>query len=204
MQYFARFLAWYLYRTNRPLSTIAPFDATKKQLGTARKLMRVGKFVEHFKAAAVASDATSLDPVIKATSVGRQLGYGAYMLLDTLNILDAAGIRKSPHGAALLRSANKAWFSGIAFSIVQGVYALYGLSARARVVAASSEPEKVVEQKKVARELDAIKVQLLSDLCDVTIPATALGWVALDDGIVGLAGTTSSLLGVWGQWKKTA
>lgn len=204
LQYFSRFLAWYLYRTNRPLASIAPFDATKKQLGTARKLMRVGKFVEHFKAAAVASDATSLDPVIRATSVGRQLGYAFYMLLDSANILDATGIRKSAHAPQLLRRANQAWLSGISFSIAQGLYALYGLRARGAVVAASSDPEKVVEQKKVARELGALKIQLLSDLCDLTIPATALGWVQLDDGIVGLAGTTSSLLGVWGQWKKTA
>ncbi|KAJ8117646.1 hypothetical protein OPT61_g1182 [Boeremia exigua] len=166
--------------------------------------MRVGKFVEHFKAAAVASDATALDPVIRATTVGRQLGYAAYMLLDTANILDAAGIRKSVHGTRLLRAANQAWVSGIAFSIVQGVYALYGLRVRGQVVGASGEPEKVVEQRKVARELGAVKVQLVSDLCDFAIPATALGWVQLDDGVVGLAGTVSSLLGVWGQWKKTA
>ena len=166
--------------------------------------MRVGKFVEHFKAAAVASDSASLDPVIKATTVGRQLGYAVYMLLDSANILDAAGIRKSTHSVKLLRTGNQAWFSGISFSIIQSLYALYGLSSRSATVAASSDPEKVVEQKKVLKELNAIKIQLLSDLCDITIPATALGWVQLDDGIVGLAGTTSSLLGVWGQWKKTA
>jgi peroxin-11B len=60
-----------------------------------------------------------------------------------------------------------------------------------------------VETKKVAKELDAVFVQLISDVCDITIPSSALGWVELDDGVVGLAGVTSSLLGVWGQWKKT-
>lgn len=44
--------------------------------------MRVGKFVEHFRAAAVASDAQSMDPVLKFTTVGRQLGYAFYMLAD--------------------------------------------------------------------------------------------------------------------------
>jgi peroxin-11B len=62
----------------------------------------------------------------------------------------------------------------------------------------------VVETKKLQKELNAVKIQLISDICDITIPSSALGWVDLDDGIVGLAGTTSSLLGVWGQWKKTA
>jgi hypothetical protein len=35
-------------------------------------------------------------------------------------------------------------------------------------------------------------------------PASAVGWVALDDGIVGITGTISSLIGVWSQWRKTA
>jgi peroxin-11B len=84
------------------------------------------------------------------------------------------------------------------------VYSYYNLSLRSKAIAASTEPEKIVETKKVEKELLAVKVQLVSDLCDLTIPSSALGWVELDDGIVGLAGTVSSLLGVWGQWKKTA
>jgi hypothetical protein len=33
---------------------------------------------------------------------------------------------------------------------------------------------------------------------------SALSWIAFDDGVVGLAGTFSSLIGVYSQWKKTA
>ena len=47
-------------------------------------------------------------------------------------------------------------------------------------------------------------VQLVSDLCDLTVPSTALGYLDLDDGLIGLAGTVSSLLGVYGVWQKTA
>jgi hypothetical protein len=54
------------------------------------------------------------------------------------------------------------------------------------------------------RERAVLNLQLLSDLCDLTIPTAALGWTNLDDGIVGLAGTVSSLIGVYGAWKKTA
>lgn len=54
------------------------------------------------------------------------------------------------------------------------------------------------------RERSASQLQLVSDLCDLTVPYSALGWVNLDDGIVGLAGTVSSLIGMYAQWKKTA
>ena len=88
IQYFARFYAWYLYRTNWPDSAIAPFDATKKQLSLVRKVLRTGKFVEHFKLAAVAADAkTSMDTILKFCAVGRQVGYGVYLALDTLTVV---------------------------------------------------------------------------------------------------------------------
>ncbi|KAJ4299101.1 Peroxisomal membrane protein PMP27 [Kalmusia sp. IMI 367209] len=209
LQYFSRFLAWYLYRTNHPQSSIAPFEATKKQFGLTRKLMRVGKFVEHFKAAAVASDARSMDPVLRYTAIGRQLGYAGYMLFDNATVLDATSIHKFNASQRLLREGYRAWFTGISFSILSSLYSLYRLRERSLKLSSShsskaAEAEPVVEEKKIAREANAIRLQLLSDLCDITIPATALGWAKFDDGIVGLAGTVSSLLGVYTQWKKTA
>jgi hypothetical protein len=53
-------------------------------------------------------------------------------------------------------------------------------------------------------ERAASRLQLLSDACDLTIPLTALGLAQLDDGLVGLAGTVSSIIGIYTQWKKTA
>lgn len=44
--------------------------------------MRVGKFLEHFQAAL---KATSIqDPFVSYTAIGRQLGYGGYLIFDTL------------------------------------------------------------------------------------------------------------------------
>lgn len=55
-----------------------------------------------------------------------------------------------------------------------------------------------------ARQQQVVNVQLVSDLCDLTVPSTALGYANFDEGIIGLAGTTSSLLGMYGAWQKTA
>lgn len=57
---------------------------------------------------------------------------------------------------------------------------------------------------RACRERNATNLQLISDVCDLTIPGSALGYANLDDGIVGLAGTMSSLISVWATWKKTA
>lgn len=84
LQFFSRFYAWYLFRTNNPARVIAPFEAIQKQFGLTRKALRLGKNVEHFKAAALAADNKSLDPVLKYCAIGRQLGYGTYLSLDAI------------------------------------------------------------------------------------------------------------------------
>jgi len=125
--------------------------------------------------------------------------------------LDATSIHKFSASQRLLREGYRAWFTGISFSIVSGVYQLYRLRERSLKLSTVSSkaveaegPEGVVEKKKIAREVAAVRMQLVQDLCDILVPTSALGWAALDDGIVGLAGTLSSLLGAYGQWKKTA
>ena len=52
--------------------------------------MRLGKNVEHFKAAAVAADSEVMDPVLKYCAVGRQLGYGVYLTFDTMTFVSFA------------------------------------------------------------------------------------------------------------------
>lgn len=54
------------------------------------------------------------------------------------------------------------------------------------------------------RERSAARIQLLSDVCDLAAPLSAVGILNLDDGLVGITGTVSSLIGVWSQWRKTA
>ena len=120
----------------------------------------------------------------------------------------------------LQKEAYRAWFTGLTFSAIAGLYTLWQLGQREQGLD-KKEGEGVVESKKIERYADpgrhgipeltvdcseraAANTQLISDICDLTIPSTALGYVGFDDGIVGLAGTLSSLIGVWSIWKKTA
>ncbi|KAG9561294.1 peroxisomal biogenesis factor 11, partial [Aureobasidium melanogenum] len=205
VQYLSRFLAWYTLRTNSPQATVVQWAKLKANLGLVRKAMRIGKFVEHFRAAANAYDAKTLDPVIRFCTTGRQLGYGAYMLTDTLTYLDASGVRPSATAKRMQVQAYKAWMTGLCFSVLNGVYTIYkSRSEEAAQTDKAVAAEKTVEVKKLQRERSAAQTQLISDLCDLFIPLSALGYIKVDDGIVGLAGSVSSLIGLMAQWSKTA
>ncbi|KAK4580132.1 Peroxisomal membrane protein PMP27 [Recurvomyces mirabilis] len=206
IQYFSRFLAWYTYRTNHPAKTVATYEAIKKTFGSVRKAMRLGKFVEHFKAAAVAADAKpgSIDPVLKYLAVGRQLGYAFYILLDNIAFIDQSGIRKFEGAVRAQREAYKAWLAGLLCNVAAGLYTTYQLQAAQKKQRDGQDAEKAVEVKKLQKDQAAARLQLISDLGDVTVPLSALGLANLDDGIVGLAGTLSSGIGLLAAWQKTA
>lgn len=150
MQYFSRFYVWYLLRLNATPAEVAPFEAIKKQFSFIRKGMRLGKWLEHLKAASVAVDATSMDPFVRFCTIGRQMGYAGYLTLDNLNFLDSAGIRKSVHAKARGQMAYKSWFTGISFSILCSVYKLLQLRVRESAVDKNSA-ESAVESKKLEK-----------------------------------------------------
>jgi hypothetical protein len=183
--------------------------------------LRIGKFVEHLKAAALAADNKGpIDPVLRYLAIGRQLGYAGYLSLDTITVIDTIGVRKLASAKRLQDSAYRSWMSGLVCSALAGAYTLWRLNEKKKTLDLK-EGEGVVEAKKLEkyvssvlihgleankhiRESAAARIQLISDLCDLTVPVSALGFASLDDGLVGIAGTVSSLIGVWSQWRKTA
>lgn len=148
IQYFARFYAWYLFRTNALPTQIAPWDAIKKQFGLVRKVMRAGKNVEHLRAAAAAADAKTMDPVLRYATVGRQLGYAGYLTLDMGTLLDALGVRKSESAKKFQREAYRFWAWGLMCSVVAQTYTLYRLREREAKVDRKAG-EGVVESKRI-------------------------------------------------------
>lgn len=149
IQYFARFYSWYLLRTNGTKAQIAPWDALKKQFGLARKIFRAGKNVEHFRAAAVAADTKTMDPILQYATVGRQLGYAGYLTCDTAALMDAVGVKKWAKAKTFQREAFRFWAIGIMCSIVAQLYSLHLLRQRGARLN-TKEGEGVVESKKIA------------------------------------------------------
>jgi peroxin-11B len=150
IQYFARFYAWYLLRTDGTKGQIAPWETLKKQFGLARKLLRVGKNIEHFKAAAIAIDSRSMDPVMRYTTIGRQLSYFTYLSADSATVLDVTGIRRWDGAKRLQKEAYRFWAVGLICSVTCQIYSLYRLRQREALVD-RKEGEGAVESKRIAR-----------------------------------------------------
>lgn len=154
IQYFARFYAWYLYRTNNPTSSILPWVAIKNQFGLTRKILRVGKFVEHIRAASELYDAAvksgNGDKVTQYLQILRQIGYAGYMVFDTMTVLDAMGVKKDPKAKKHQVNAYRFWLTGLVASVLAGIYNGYKLRQRAKVVD-EKDAEAKVEKVKIAR-----------------------------------------------------
>ncbi|GAA6062226.1 hypothetical protein JCM10212_006461, partial [Sporobolomyces blumeae] len=156
IQYFARFLAFYCLRKGYSNDTVARLSALKSVLGLSRKLMRIGKPLEHAQAAVKALDVQ--DPVIKFTTLGRQLGYAGYLFNDMLVWAHSTKVRPVAlsHFAVLQRRAARLWFAGIAFSIASSVYKVVGLNKREQLVKRPrGDAEKEVERKIELRQIKA-------------------------------------------------
>ena len=113
--------------------------------------MRIGKFIEHFKAAARAADSKTMEPVMRYLAVGRQLGYGFYLFLDTLTYPDASGVRKYSGGSRVQKEAYRFWFVGLSCNILSCIYTLNQQRKQLREHEYSADAEKAVEIKKVTR-----------------------------------------------------
>jgi peroxin-11B len=156
IQYFSRFYAWYLYRTNNPQKAIDPWAKLKTQFGLIRKVLRVGKFVEHIRAASEIYDASQKagngDKVAQNLQLLRQIGYGGYMFFDMLTVPDALGVKKMESAKRLQTNAYRFWLSGLLASAIAGLYTNYKLRERA-VGLNEKDAEGKVEGVKIARQV---------------------------------------------------
>ncbi|KAF8978019.1 Peroxisomal membrane protein PMP27 [Entomortierella lignicola] len=203
IQYFSRFLAWYLYRQGASKETVARFTSLKKTLGLSRKC----KPIEHLENA---SKATSLkDEIAKYFTIGRQLAYAGYLTFDGLIFIDGSGAYKFQNIKKYNEYASRFWLTGIIFGFITGLYKTRQIQIRreaaVRGLTHSSEDEKSkarTDLKSLQKEQHSVNKQLLQDGLDMLLPATALGYLNLDDGALGLIGTVTALMGAHSQWRK--
>ncbi|KAH7909114.1 peroxisomal biogenesis factor 11 [Hygrophoropsis aurantiaca] len=209
VQYFSRFLAWYLL-SRGDKAQAARWTALKNHLALGRKLMRLGKPVEHLQAALRAAQSAS-EVSEQLTTIARQLAYFGYLSYDAIIWANSAKFitLKPATSQRVTKISNRLWLSGILFSIVHGLLKAGRLAQEAKKLRASEtwgvkdlgdEAQREAKQLAIERLRADTRSQFIIDILDIWIPATNLGLVNVNDGIVGLAGTISSIMGIRNQW----
>ncbi|KAG6885443.1 hypothetical protein C0993_001523 [Termitomyces sp. T159_Od127] len=210
VQYFARFFAWYLLNKGHKLDA-ARWNALKSHLGTARKLMRLGKPIEHLQSALRAS--LTSDPALEQIfAIARQLGYFGYLSYDALIWANNVKfVNFDPQFAKKLsKTSSQLWLAGILFSLAGGILKTIRLARESRKLQAGDsygEKDISAENQREAR-LSSVKAaqskarrQFITDALDVWLPATGAGLTNINEGTLGIIGLITSLLGAQAQWK---
>jgi peroxin-11B len=208
IQYFSRFLAWFLisrgYKENA-----ARWNALKSALGLGRKMMRLGKPLEHLQAAlGAAQNAGHLGEQI--TTIGRQLAYAGYLTYDA--IVWASSVKfinlSKETKERIGKVANRFWLAGILFNLAYGLLKAGRLADEVKTLRSPKNGEKVgddAERNAKYHSLQAaraaVRYQFIIDSLDIWIPATNLDIVNFNDGILGISGTISSIMALRTQWQ---
>jgi len=208
-QNFARFYAWYLISRGDKFDA-ARWTALKSHLGTARKLLRLGKPMEHLQAALRAT-LVSAPAAEQITTIARQLAYFLYLTFDTFSWAQSIKFANfHPDTAAKIgRIANRSWLAGILLSIVHAAIKTIRLTRETKLLKAQKHGEKDLgleadrqtRLRVVAANRASIRHQFIIDILDLWNPATSLGFSNLNDGVVGIFGVISSLMALEKQWE---
>ncbi|KAL1918970.1 uncharacterized protein VTP21DRAFT_2351 [Calcarisporiella thermophila] len=211
IQYWARFYAWYSLRKGGSKEQVERWNNLKNAIGLTRKLMRVAKPVEHLN---LAVKSLSLeDDILRICTIGRQLGYAGFLFFDMLLWIHGAKVYNFKNVKRYSDFSNRFWLAGLIFSAIGSAHKYRITSMHLQVVErrhrAAVSLEKVdadysVQRQTLTRDRNAASKQFVQDALDMLIPAFNLELVNLDDGIVGLAGTVTSIMGIKDQWAKVS
>lgn len=143
--------------------------------------------------------------IVRSSSIFLHLFHLGSVLTSTVQS-DAVGVTAVPWVPLLFREAQKYWFYSIATSALTQLYALYALWSSSNAVSRATQKsrEKAGIKAKLSSTSNTknnkIYRQLASDVCDLLIPGSFLGWIKVDAMVVGIAMSTSSLFSMSDLW----
>ncbi|KAI9312466.1 peroxisomal biogenesis factor 11 [Dichotomocladium elegans] len=212
IQYYARFYVFYLFRTGAPKDAVQRWNDLKNNLSVARKFFRLLKQIE-FGQNAIKSMAIK-DELLRVTSALKQTGMFVYYSAEAVVLVNTINFYKVSNPSKIQNLAYKAWLFALSMSVFSSLHKIRTLGLRKAMVEKSiSAHGKNYEDATIAadiqrlqfyphRESKAVRRQLMQDLIDIIIPATGLNIIQFDEGIVGLAGMTTSWMALSSEWLK--
>lgn len=198
-QYACKFLGWHFSQQGKDENLINALTQLEKNVSTSRKLFRFGRSIDSLKAAQRAVNLQ--DYLVRLTMTASHTNKAFYLLVDHYVWLARVGVV-----AADLKkwsaTASRFYLASLVFAFVRDLYALHITMERCLQ---NTKHEDVSDQYKVAayaalfykvvKRNPQAAVDLVKNACDIVIPAASLGYLNVNNGVVGVCGVISSLLG---------
>ncbi|KAJ1564658.1 Peroxisomal membrane protein PMP27 [Cladochytrium tenue] len=144
------------------------------------------------------------DAIVKSTTVAKNAFMSLWLALDTLQWIHGVGVRKFETIKEINDWANRFWLAALVASFLGDVYKLRQNLARARSERArlrsageKADPSAV---KALRSDRQMLLIATVQDGLDMLLPASGLGLVEVESGIVGLVGAVTSVLAGYTFW----
>ncbi|KAK4166429.1 peroxisomal biogenesis factor 11-domain-containing protein [Cladorrhinum sp. PSN259] len=191
----------------------------RRRLALGRRYFRVFRFLEAFDSAHgvyVSTVAVGLGVEGWLEVLGKMFN-GMYLLLESATLVDdligGEGGWEGVWGVKMAKELNvegqRFWFFSLLCGIVLGVVRLWNLRAdktEKGVIKEGEKTEEAVQRRKILADRRKKKTKLtkrlLADLMDLAGPGKVVGWVPVDDGVVGLLMLASTWLTGMEVWER--
>ncbi|KAG8336249.1 peroxisomal membrane protein 11A [Homalodisca vitripennis] len=133
------------------------------------------------------------EAMVRYTTTLSKIAYAVYLFCDNLLWMARTGMANVNTDKWSVR-AHKCWLYSVTMNLVRDIYEISRLLEANKV--RSSQRKPPVSLVKLAHQNKDVFVDTLKNSCDILIPLTALGYVKLSPGIVGILGVVSSVAGI--------
>lgn len=180
-------------------------------IGQTRKLMRFFRSLEYVNE--FLKSFTIKDEVERYLSLFKAFSLGVWMVADHIQWMQKAGYLKLADLKKIDELHSKGWFYGLLTGIIICLYKLKqvvddmkNLRSALREASSQGDSSKVAELNKKLKEGDDKRnkqiMGVVKNSFDIVIPSARLKWLDVSDGTVGLAGTVTSVIGMYDTWPK--
>lgn len=128
LQYYACFRIWHLTENRGSTQQKQVWNMVMRQLALTRKMLRVGKSVEHIQIAVnMIATAKQQGDFLSCVALLRQLLSATYLSLDSITVLDSLGVRPWKAAPRIQSEASRVWVSLVLCGLIKQLYCCYRL-----------------------------------------------------------------------------
>lgn len=224
LQYSSKFFGWTAEKCNYDKGAIIKLKNLEYSLGTARKLLRLGRFIDVLYGAFKSIHNPNL--LIRFTLTMAKINSAIYYLNDHVVWLGRVGLVKV-NQESWSKRGNRYWFYSLVLVLLRDIYELWlliNIDMRIRShcsILSSSDSHPSLGTEFCLRSYPSAGFQMdsnpfnmfkpvsdfafdhrdvvldtVKNLCDLMIPLGSMGYAKLSPGLVGLCGIISSLIGI--------